>query len=200
MHIAEGVLSLPVLATGAAGAIAGIAIGLKKMDMETVPRAGIVSAALFVASLIHVNLGATSVHLVLNGIGGLLLGFCLFPAYVVALFLQAVLFQFGGIVVLGVNTCTMAFSGVLGGLMGRYILRVGWSPWLAGATAGAVGVTGAALFTAAALAASGEAFFTSARLLLIAHVPIIVIEACVGAFIMMYMARVIPFVVEGMKR
>ena len=85
MHISEGVLSLHTLAIGAACAVIGVAAGLKKMEIDKVPRVGIVSAALFVSSLVHINVGPTSVHLVLNGIGGLLLGLKLFPAYLLSL-------------------------------------------------------------------------------------------------------------------
>lgn len=200
MHIAEGVLSLPVLLIGASGAAAGVAVGLNKINIETIPRAGIVSAALFVSSLIHVNIGPTSAHLILNGIGGLLLGLGLFPSYLVALFLQALLFQFGGLVVLGVNTCTMALSGILGGLLGRYLLRLGKPVWLAGALAGATGVAGAGIFTALALAGSGEAFFMTAKLILLAHIPVIGIESLVGAFIMTYISRVMPSLLEEWKK
>ena len=104
MHISEGVLSGPVLLSGAALAAAGTAIGLKKLDYDQIAKAGMLSGAFFVASLIHVPLGPTSVHLIMNGLVGLLLGWAAFPAILVALALQAVFFQFGGITSLGVNT------------------------------------------------------------------------------------------------
>ncbi len=114
MHISEGVLSAPVLVTGAALAATGISVGLKKMDYEKIPQVAVLSAAFFVASLIHVPMGPSSVHLILNGINGLLLGWLCFPSILVALALQAILFQFGGITVLGVNTRTMARPAVIG--------------------------------------------------------------------------------------
>lgn len=43
MHIAEGVLSAPVLITGAAAA--GIAVGLKRLDESRLMTAGLVGAA-----------------------------------------------------------------------------------------------------------------------------------------------------------
>ena len=73
MHISEGVLSAPVLTTGAVLAAVGVAVGLKKMDDERVPQVGVLSAAFFVASLIHVPVGPSAAHLVLNGLLGLLL-------------------------------------------------------------------------------------------------------------------------------
>lgn len=196
MHISEGVLSLPVLVTGAAIAVAGTVQGLKSLSMEAVPKTGIVSAALFVASLIHVDLGVSSVHLLLNGIGGMLLGWALFPAFLVALFLQAILFQFGGLFVLGVNVTTMGVSGVAAGFLGRYLLRRTSKPALAGFVAGACGVAGGALLTAAALWATGEYFVATAKLIIIAHVPIIIIEGIIGSFVCPFLYKVMPGIFE----
>ena len=85
MHISEGVLSAPVLLTGAALTAGGVAVGLKKMDSEKVPLVGVLSSAFFGASLIHVPVGPSAVHLVLNGLLGLLLGWSAFPAILVGL-------------------------------------------------------------------------------------------------------------------
>lgn len=59
MHIAEGVLSAPVLIAGAAAAAAGIAVGLKRLDESRLMTAGLVGAAFFIASLIHVPIGVS---------------------------------------------------------------------------------------------------------------------------------------------
>lgn len=68
MHIAEGVLSAPVLIAGAAAA--GIAVGLKRLDESRLMTAGLVGAAFFIASLIHVPIGVSSAHLLLCGLVG----------------------------------------------------------------------------------------------------------------------------------
>ena len=104
MHIAEGVLSPAVLATGYALTAAGTALGLKKLDYDRLMTVAILAATFFVGSLIHVPIGITSAHLILNGLLGVILGWAAFPAILAALALQALLFQFGGLVVLGVNT------------------------------------------------------------------------------------------------
>jgi cobalt/nickel transport system permease protein len=96
MHISEGVLSGPVLAAGASIAIAGTIIGLKKIDYDQMVHVAILASAFFVASLIHVNLGPVSVHLVLNGVVGLLLGLAAFPAILTALVLQSLFFKNAG--------------------------------------------------------------------------------------------------------
>ena len=59
MHISEGVLSAPVLITGAGLAAAGTAIGLKKLDYERIPQVAVLSSAFFIASLVHVVEGTS---------------------------------------------------------------------------------------------------------------------------------------------
>jgi cobalt/nickel transport system permease protein len=66
-----------------------------------------------VIGTIHVPVGVGSVHLILNGLIGLLLGWLAFPVIFVALILQALLFSFGGFAVLGANTLLLAAPAVL---------------------------------------------------------------------------------------
>ena len=68
MHIVDGALSSPVIVAGAALGVACLARGLRHLPMEKIPVAGVLSAAFFVASLIHVPIGPSSVHLVMNGL------------------------------------------------------------------------------------------------------------------------------------
>src|SRR4030042_7022817 len=113
MHISEGVLSAPVLITGAILSVVGVAIGLRKMSYDKIPQVAVLSSAFFIASLIHVPVGPSAAHLVLNGFLGILLGWMAFPSILVALSLQALLFQFGGFTPLGVNTVNMAPPAII---------------------------------------------------------------------------------------
>ncbi|WVM89838.1 energy-coupling factor ABC transporter permease [Halopseudomonas pachastrellae] len=72
------------------------------------PLAALLGAAFMVASTLHMPVGVGSVHLILNGLAGLLLGWAVFPLFFVALLLQAALFSFGGFTVLGANLLIMA--------------------------------------------------------------------------------------------
>ena len=89
MHISEGVLSAPVVVTGMALTAVGTAIGLKKVDYARIAQVAILSPAFFVASLVHVPIGPANVHLILNGLMGVFLGWVAFPAILVGLILQA---------------------------------------------------------------------------------------------------------------
>ena len=195
MHIAEGVLSPAVLGAGAVLAAVGTAIGLRRLDYDRLMTVGILSAAFFVGSLIHVPVGFSSVHLILNGLVGVLLGWAAFPAILVALLLQALLFQFGGLTVLGVNTFTMGFSSVLAWYCYRCIAHI-W-PGPAGIRAaafcgGALGVALAAVLTALALGFTSEGFWAAAQLLLLAHLPIMLAEGLITMFTVSFIARVRP--------
>ena len=197
MHISEGVLSPPVLGSGAALAAAGIAIGLKKLDYEAIPRVAILSAAFFVATLIHVPIGPVAEHLVLNGLMGLLLGWLAVPAILIALFLQALLFQFGGLTALGVNTVTMAAPAVLCFYAYRGLLRRQGIVAAVGAFAcGATAILLSGLLVAVALITTGEAFLETAELVLLAHIPIMIIEGVITLFIFLFLRKVKPEMLE----
>ena len=96
MHISEGVFGSPCTDGRAALAITGVAIGLKKLEYENLPEVAVLSSVFFVASLIHVPVGPSSAHLVLSGMCGILLGWMAFPAILVGLTLQALLFSSEG--------------------------------------------------------------------------------------------------------
>ena len=198
MHISEGVLSAPVLVTGALLAAGGIAVGLKKMDYEKIPEVAVLSSAFFVASLIHVPIGPSSVHLVLNGLLGVLLGWMVFPSIVVALTLQAVLFQFGGLTSLGVNTVTMAAPGVIAYYLFNRPIRKGNKivSAVSGFAAGVTGVGIGALLVAVALISTGKSFLGVAKLILFAHIPVMLIEGIITAFCVTFLKKVKPEVLE----
>ncbi|GAB6142831.1 cobalt transporter CbiM [Desulfocicer niacini] len=193
MHISEGVLSGQVMAAGGVLAFAGTAVGLKKIDYDRMVHVAILSSAFFVASLIHVNLGPSSVHLILNGIVGLLLGWAAFPAILTALLLQAILFQYGGITALGVNTVIMALPAVIcyylvGPLTNRSPRYTFIAAFLAGA--GSVGL--AALGLGAALYFTEKNFLEVSMLVMTANLPVMIIEGIVTGFCVTFLLKVYP--------
>ncbi|MCB2185266.1 MAG: cobalt transporter CbiM [Deltaproteobacteria bacterium] len=194
MHISEGVLSAPVLGAGAALAAAGIAVGLKKMDYDRLPQVALLSAVFFVACLIHVPVGPSSVHLVLNGLMGLILGWAAFPAIFVGLVLQAVLFQFGGLTVLGVNTVTMAAPAVVLYYALHPLLKNGGKVpvIVAGFLAGSLAVLLAAILTAASLVLSDTTFTTTAGAFLLSSLPGAAVEGLITAAAAGFLRQVKP--------
>lgn len=194
MHISEGVLSAPVLVAGAGLAAAGVAAGLKATREDEIPKVALMSAAFFVASFIHVPVGPSNVHLVLNGLTGLVLGWAAFPAILVALFLQGVLFQFGGLTTLGANTFIMAVPAVLC----RYVFWrgvVGKNKTLSFAfsfVCGGLPILLSGVLVAVALIFTEGGFLSTARLVVAAHVPVVIIEGIITVFIVGFLLRVRP--------
>ena len=199
MHISEGVLSTPVLAACVGLAAAGVGYALKKMDYDRIPQVAVVSCAFFVAALIHVPVGPTSVHLTLNGLTGVLLGWAAFPAILVALFLQAVLFQFGGLTTLGVNTLNMALPAVVCYLLlGRFIRSPrAFVSGGAAFTCGFAAVLMSALMLAVSLVFTEESFLTVAKISFAAHLPVMVVEGFITAFVVEFLRKVKPEILEG---
>lgn len=201
MHISEGVLSAPVLLTGASLTVIGTAIGLKKMSYEKIPEVAVLSSAFFVASLIHIPIGPSSVHLVLNGLVGVLLGWMSFPSILVALSLQALLFQFGGFTSLGVNTFNMALPAVITYYLFNLPIRKNNQliATLAGFGAGITGIGLGTLFVAIALVTTGESFLNVAKLLVITHFPVMIIEGIVTSFCVVFLKKVKPEILGEVK-
>jgi cobalt/nickel transport system permease protein len=198
MHISEGVLSAPVLLAGALFSLGGVAVGLKRMSYEKIPEVAVLSSAFFVASLIHIPIGPSSVHLILNGLLGILLGWMAFPSIFVALSLQALLFQFGGFTSLGVNTFNMAAPA----LIAYYLFNVPARKanhligGFAGFFAGLTGVGLGALFVAIALVSTGESFLNIAKVVVVAHLPVMLIEGIITSFCVIFLKKVKPEILE----
>jgi cobalt/nickel transport system permease protein len=138
VHIADGVLTWPWLLSGFVGA-AALALGAVAVDTvrsllrgrsvheDEIALTAVLPAVFFVASLIHVPLGPTRVHLLLNGLLGVVLGWRAALAIPVGLLLQAALFGHGGFTTLGVNSCVMTLPALLA--WGLFALL--WPlPWL----------------------------------------------------------------------
>lgn len=201
-HIPDGVLSVPVLAAGGVLTAAGLAIALPRMSERTIPRAGIFAAGFFALSLIAVPLGPSSVHLLLGGLMGLVIGPLTIPAVLVALVLQALLFGFGGLTTLGINTLNIAVPGVLLALaFGPFVKRA--RPSTAGLLAAAcaalsVAITGTTV--AASLALSSSEFVPSAKVILATYGPLMAIEAVITGFAVSFLKRVRPELLASDRR
>ena len=201
MHISEGILSAPVLMAGAGLTAAGVAISLKRMKNKDIPRIAIIAAGLFVATLIHIPLGPTSVHLLLNGIAGILLAWHVFPAFLVVLLLQAILFQFGGITVLGVNTLILALPAIISyylfKVMADNISYQSYRFKLAGFGCSTLAVLLTSILAALVLMFTEQAFLQVARLIILAHLPLSILEGIIGVFCLVFIKKIKPEILTG---
>ena len=198
-HIPDGVLSLPVLVGGGVIAVGAVALGLKKIGDEDIPRTAILASGFFALSLFALPVGPSSIHLLLGGLMGIVLGTAIFPAVCVALLLQAVMFGFGGLTTLGVNIVNIALPGaVIGALVAPMVQRA--TPARAALIAGiasalCVALTG--LMVAASLALSSADYMLSARVMIATYLPLMLVEGFVGGFCISFVKRVKPELLAG---
>jgi cobalt/nickel transport system permease protein len=204
MHIYEGILSVTahgqeLLAAGALVAAAGTVVGLRKLDPQRLPQVGLLSAVFFVVSLVQVPLGPSSVHLVLSGLLGLVLGWAAFPAILIALTLQTVFFSIGGPTTLGVNTVIMAVPAVVCHYLFRRVVAVDseWFVFGAGFAAGATAMILGALITTVVLILAGKEFTALVPLILAVHLPSAVIEGLVTGSVVVFIRKVRPELLDA---
>jgi cobalt/nickel transport system permease protein len=193
-HLPDGVLSAPVLIGGGVIAAGVLTVALRQLDDERLPQAAVFAAAFFVSSLITIPLGPSSVHLLLNGLMGLLLGWTALPALFVALLLQTAFFGYGGVLALGVNTLNMAVPALLcAGLLTPWLRRAAPQHmfWI-GASAGASGVLLTGGLVAVSLILSDAAFRPAAGILLASYIPLALVEALISGTVLRFLQRVAP--------
>ena len=220
MHIHEGVLHPAVLATGWVITAGGLSLGLKRLPTERIMHAALLAAGFFVASFIHFSVGAVNVHLTLNALVGLFLGWGAFPVIFTGLLLQALLFNYGGLTVLGVNTAVMATPAVLFGLAlhhwfmarnkpvaaspvmhgepssptfsARRSITVPVLPVLPVLAAVVATLLCSNLLYVLALAASGKEFYPIARIAFMASLPLMAVEAPITLLALRSIAKARP--------
>lgn len=203
MHIAEGTLSgstgLLILGAGWAATAVGTAIGLRRMDYQRVPQVALLSATFFVVSLIQIPIGPTSVHLVLCGLMGLVLGWAAFPALLVALTLQVLLAGVGGPTTLGINTFVMAAPAVTTFLLLRRAVQTKSEmlTFVAAFFGGASAFLFGSLLNAAALALAGTEYHLFAGTALTTHLVAMPLEGLVTATTVVFLRKVRPELLES---
>lgn len=133
VHISDGVLAAPWWLGGYAIAVVLLLVSAWRVRDEEIPRIALLTAVFFVVSLIHVRVGFTSVHLLMNALVGIVLGPRAALAIFCGLFLQYWLMPVphGGLQSLGVNTCVLAMPAVVVWGLLRVSHRLPWlkHPW-----------------------------------------------------------------------
>jgi len=109
------------------------------------------------------------------------------------LLLQAMMFQYGGITTLGVNTVIMALPAVICYFLFKPLIHKSHRLAMAAAFGcGAISVFLGAVLVAASLMFTQENFLEVAGLVATAHLPVMVIEGIITAFCVAFLKRVKP--------
>ncbi|HSM81182.1 MAG TPA: cobalt transporter CbiM [Nodosilinea sp.] len=214
MHIPDGILPAQVCAAGYA--ITGLATwySLRQIDRKPdptaeIPKASLLTAAFFVASSIYIPVPPASVHLILNGLLGVVLGYFAFPAILIGLFFQALVIGHGGLTTLGINAAMMGIPALLAYHIFQARHRLGQllqEPARTGVFAflgGALGLGIAALIFLALIILNIPAELNAGAeraavlTLSVGHVPLALVEGAFTAMLVLFLQRVKPELLEG---
>lgn len=196
VHISDGWLDPWLWKSGWVITLAILAYAFSKMEIDDIPKVSVITAAVFVASLISFKIGPTSVHFILNGFAGVTLGILAYPCIFVAVVMQFYLLANGGETTMGINTFNMGVPALVAYLIFRtgmnLNLGIKRKEILFGAIAGGIAVAPAVLLSSAELLLSGEEFTEVAMFNIFAHIPIIVIEAIFTGVVAGFLVTVKP--------
>ncbi|WP_026674103.1 cobalt transporter CbiM [Alkalihalobacterium bogoriense] len=205
MHLADGVLSFPVAATTSIVAAGFVFHSIRGLKEETIPKVSLMTATFFVLSLISIPVGPSSVHPLLCGLMGIILGRRSALAIFIGLLLQALLFQHGGLTTLGANVLMLTIPALLCSFLYQTLTKGGQARLkVSAALVGGIGVIGAVFLLVALLTATSsfysEGVVSVVRILLISHIPLLVIESVLTLFIIGFLARIKPDIVMAMQK
>ncbi len=195
VHLSDGALATAWWAAGFAGAAALLAPAMWKVREDEVPRIGVLTAAFFVASSVHIKLAIlpTSAHLILNGLVGVVLGRRAPLAVAIGLVLQCYLLGHGGQTTLGINTCIVGLPALAAGALYPLLRRVGVPAFARGVILGGGAVAASVALNFLVLLFGGkEDWRVLANLVLLTHLPIVVLEGLMLGAIVTYLEKVKP--------
>lgn len=206
LHIPDGFLSVLVSAFCWAAVLGVLAYALRRaqgtLDERLVPLAGIMGAFIFAAQMINFPVaGGTSGHFIGATLAFIALGPWLGLLTMTAVIaLQALLFQDGGLVVMGANILIM---GLVPGFVGYHIYRLGAGRGERAATiatggAGWLSILAAALVTTLLLAFSGTTSLAVALPAMLGiHAVIGLGEALISVAALAFLRRTRPAALDG---
>ena len=213
MHISDGVLPTWVLIAGwiLAALLLIASVSLSKREMsninEKVPQVAVVTAALFVACIFKIPAGPlpTTLHLMLAGFAGILLGPLAFVCIFISLLLQAMLIQFGGVTVLGVNTLLMGVPAIVGWILFKYLSKTKLPFAISGAFTSVIAVTITTILLGIVFYISGiDLASLSAMLDLVSGIPVLSTIAdllktypALLTFLMIFLMNIPLMIAEG---
>ncbi|QGU00263.1 Substrate-specific component NikM of nickel ECF transporter [Candidatus Syntrophocurvum alkaliphilum] len=201
MHLSDGVLTLPIVVTTTVAAAGLVGYSLKGIEEQDIPRISLLTGAFFALSSISVPVGPSSVHLLLGGLLGILLGKKACIAVLIGLLLQLFLFQHGGLTTLGANMLLVSIPA-LGAYWLYKTIKIK-SRFAIGFLAGSLAVIGTLILVILLLFLSnpvfGEGLFSVINILVIGHLPILLIEGIVTGFAIQFFYKVKPDILETQK-
>lgn len=199
MHISDGILSSEVIIATSVLGVGLLAYSLKGLKNRNIALISAMAAIFFIASFIHIPLGPTQIHLVLIGILGIVLGSQVFLAILIALLLQATLLGFGGLSSLGANLIIMALPSYLIFLFIKMGLLNFLNTKIKYFMIGFIPVLLSTFILALVLALSKDEYLIASYTVIAANIPAMIIEGLVTLFLINYLKKSIPEILEESK-
>jgi cobalt/nickel transport system permease protein len=209
LHIPDGFLSLTVSVVCWVIAIAGVGVALwrsrQALGHRQVPLMGVLAAFIFAAQMLNFTVaGGTSGHLIGGALAAIILGpWAAILTMTTVVAVQALLFQDGGLLVLGANITNMAIVASFVGYgvyRGMRLLAAGrrWGVIVGGFASAWVSVVLSAVATAVQLAFSGTSpIGVGLPAMVVVHVLIGLGEGLITAAALSLVTAVRPDLIEA---
>ncbi len=203
MHLADGVLSTEMAVATTVGAAGMLAYSLYQTKEEEIPKISLMSAVFFTFAMLSLPLGPSSVHPLMPGLLGIVLGRRAPIAVFIGLFIQAAVFQHGGITTLGVNTLLVGIPALVCWQVFAKVYHREKSPYLVSGLLGGLGVTLTAVLLVGVLWATdirySQGMVSNIQLITLSHIPLIFLEGGVTAFAVGFIHKSRKTVLEAVK-
>jgi cobalt/nickel transport system permease protein len=214
VHIPDGILPAQVCAAGYA--VTGLAtwyalrrISQRPDPTSEIPKASLLTAAFFVASSIYIPIPPTSVHLMMNGLMGVMLGPFAFPAILIGLLFQALMLGHGGLTTLGVNAAMLGVPALLAYHIFQLRLSLGRGlsdrvstavfAFLGGCLGAGMAVIIFLILVITTIPAEFDVAAERSAILTLSlgHIPLVLLEGVFTAMLVLFLQRAKPELLEG---
>ncbi|MEW9094132.1 MAG: CbiM family transporter [Clostridiaceae bacterium] len=201
MHLSDGVLNLPAVAVTSVVAGGMVVNSFRNIKEDEIPKISLMTATFFTFALISFPVGPSSVHPLLGGLLGIILGRRSTIAVFIGLLLQAVIFQHGGLTTLGMNTIMVGLPAIMAHKVFSRSMKKKKSITLSAALVGALSVLITVLILVTVLFFTNntysEGFFSVINVLVLGHLPLAILESFITAITISFIYRVRPKVLEN---
>jgi cobalt/nickel transport system permease protein len=196
MHISDGILTPEVAIVTSGVAITLILYSIKNLKNDSIAILSSMSAMFFISSFIHIPIGPTQIHLILTGVIGILLGSQVFLAILIALILQATLLGYGGLTSLGANLIIMSLPAYIIYIVVKKGFLNFMSEKLRYFFIGFLAVLLSTFLLSLILVFAKDEYLYVAYTIIFANIPAMIIEGLVTLFLINYLKKSMPQLLE----
>ena len=187
MHLADGVLNTPAVVATSVAAGALIINSIRNIDNEEIPKISIMAAAFFVFGLMSYPAGPSTVHPLLGGLLGIMLGWRSPLAVFIGLLLHAAIFQHGGFTTIGINTLIVAIPAIIGHLFFKAAMKKDRSISISAGITAALSVALTVVMLLTVLAMVNENYKEIIYILGIGHIPLLIAEGVLTGIVVKFL-------------